>query len=318
MCNLTRDRHDIGVMLISKENYFTFWPMVPAVISSDIDTRNVAQPLRRALIRAGASFRRASIDSVDYERKVVTADGQEFPYDQLVLSLGAEPAFFGIPGVEEHSLRMRGISDAEVIRNRVIERFEEVTLARGKVPESKLTFVVIGGGATGVETAAELHTLIHEALAPDYPNVDADRRARIVLLEGGPSILRELDPALRRAAHSRLVSRRIEVMTEARAQEVTENCVKAQRRTGDPDRECHLDSRGTSECQGEGARPPANRARRGEGGPLLAGRRSAGRVGSRGLRGHPCRGGKRKPGPAHSTGGPSGREGGGQEYPCQH
>ncbi len=226
LCNLTRGRHDVGVMLISKENFFTFWPMVPAIISSDIDTRNVAQPLRRALIRAGASFRRASVGSIDYERKVVTAEGQEFPYDHLVLSLGAESAFFGIPGVEEHSFKMRGISDAEAIRNRVIERFEEVSLMRGEVPESKLTFVVIGGGATGVETAAELHTLIHGALAPDYPNVDADRRARIVLLEGGPSILRELDPALRRAAHSRLVSRHIEVMTGVQAQEVTQNCVK--------------------------------------------------------------------------------------------
>ncbi|MDQ3913432.1 MAG: NAD(P)/FAD-dependent oxidoreductase [Actinomycetota bacterium] len=226
LCNLTHDRHDVGVMLISKENYFTFWPMVPAIISSDIDTRNVAQPLRRALIQVGASFRRASADSIDYERKVVTAEGQEFPYDHLVLSLGAEPAFFGIPGVEEHSFKMRGVSDAEAIRNRVIERFEEATLARGKVPESKLTFVVIGGGATGVETAAELHTLVHEALAPDYPNVDADRRVRIVILEGSSDILRELDPALRRAAHSRLVSRRIEVMTGVLAQEVTENCVK--------------------------------------------------------------------------------------------
>jgi NADH dehydrogenase len=226
MCNITRDRDDIGVMLISKENYFTFWPMVPAIISSDIDTRNVAQPLRRAMIQVGASFRRASVQSIDYERKVVTADGQEFPYDHLVLSLGAEPAFFGIPGVEEHSFKMKGIADAEAIRNRVIERFEEATLARGEVPESKLTFVVIGGGATGVETAAELHTLVHEALAPDYPNVDADRHVRIVLLDRGPNILRELDPALQRAAHSRLVSRRIEVMTGVQAREVTENCVK--------------------------------------------------------------------------------------------
>ena len=225
LCNLTRDRDDIGVMLISKENYFTFWPMVPAIISSDIDTRNVAQPLRRALIQVGASFRRASVESIDYERKVVRAEGQEFPYDHLVISLGAQPAFFGISGVEEHSFKMRGVDDAEAIRNRVIERFEEATLARGEVSESKLTFVVIGGGATGAETAAELHTLIHEALAPDYPNVNADR-VRVILLEGGSNILKELDPALRRAAHSRLVSRRIEVLTGVRAQKVTENCVK--------------------------------------------------------------------------------------------
>src|ERR671916_593351 len=225
LCNLTRGRHDVGVMLISKENYFTFWPMVPAIISSDIDTRNVAQPLRRALIRAGASFRRASVQSIDYGQKVVTAEGQEFPYDHLVLSLGAEPAFFGIPGVEEHSFKMRGISDAEAIRNRVIERFEEVSLMRGEVPESKLTFVVIGGGATGVETAAELHSLVHEALAPDYPNIDPNR-VRIFLLEGLDHILPELDPALRRAARTRLVNQRIEVRTGALAEEITEDRVR--------------------------------------------------------------------------------------------
>src|ERR671917_2558851 len=225
LCNLTRGRHDVGVMLISKENYFTFWPMVPAIISSDIDTRNVAQPLRRALIRAGASFRRASVGSIDYERKVVTAEGQEFPYDHLVLSLGAEPAFFGIPGVEEHSFKLRGIEDAERIRNRVIERFEEVSLIRGEVPESKLTFVVIGGGATGVEVASEIHTLVHEALAPDYPNIDP-YRVRIILLEGLPNILPELDPALRKAARARMVNQRIEVRTNAMAGEITDDCVR--------------------------------------------------------------------------------------------
>jgi NADH:ubiquinone reductase (H+-translocating) len=92
-------------MLISKENYFTFWPMVPAIISSDIDTRNVTQPLRRALIQVRASFRRASVESIDYERKVVTADGQEFPYDHLVLSLGAEPAFSAYRGSRSTALR---------------------------------------------------------------------------------------------------------------------------------------------------------------------------------------------------------------------
>jgi NADH dehydrogenase len=66
---------------------------------------------------------------------------------------------------------MKSIADAERIRNRVIERFEEATLHGGDVPDSRLTFVVIGGGSTGVETAAELHELVTKALAPDYPNI---------------------------------------------------------------------------------------------------------------------------------------------------
>src|ERR687895_1402051 len=186
ICNRIRDREDVGVLVVAKDNFFTFWPMVAGIVSSDIDSRNVAQPLRRALITAGASFRRSTLNKIDPENQTITVDGGvEFPYDQLVIALGGLPNFFGISGVEEHSLTMRGIEDAERIRNRVIERFEEVSLIRGEIPESKLTFVVIGGGATGVEVASEIHSLIHGALAPDYPNIDP-HRARIILLEALP------------------------------------------------------------------------------------------------------------------------------------
>src|SRR5918995_4767015 len=226
LCELIKSRDDVGVLVLAKNNFFTFWPMVPGIVSSDIDARNVAQPLRRALITAGASFRRAEGKELDLEKQVIVADGGiEFPYDHVVISLGGLPNFFGIPGVEEHSLTMRGVEDAERVRNRVIERFEEVSLMRGEVPESKLTFVVIGGGATGVEVASEIHSLVHEALAPDYPNIDP-HRVRVYLLEGLPNILPELDPALRRAARTRLANERIEVMVGAMAEEITANCVK--------------------------------------------------------------------------------------------
>jgi NADH dehydrogenase len=84
--------------------------------------------------------------------------------------------------------------------------------------------VVIGGGATGVETASELYTLVHEVLAPDYPNIDP-HRVRIFLLEALDHILPELDPALRRSARSRLANQRIEVRTEALAEEITNDRV---------------------------------------------------------------------------------------------
>lgn len=226
ICEKIRDREDVGVLLIARDNFFTFWPMVPGIVSSDIDARNVAQPLRRALISAGASFRRATLKEIDHENKrVVAENGIDFPYDQLIISLGGQPNYFGIPGVEEHALSMRGVEDAERIRNRVIERFEEVSLIRGEVPESKLTFVVIGAGATGVEVASEIHTLVHDNLAPDYPNIDPNR-VRIFLIEGLPEILPELDPSLRRAARSRLYNENIEVMTNTLAEEVIGDCVK--------------------------------------------------------------------------------------------
>ena len=226
LCKRIREREDVGVLVLARDNFFTFWPMVAGIVSSDIDSRNVAQPLRRALITAGASFRRAEFKGVNHEAKTITADGGiEFPYDQLVISIGGQPNFFGIPGVEEHALTMRGIEDAERVRNRVIERFEEVSLTREEVPESKLTFVVIGGGATGVETATELYNLVHDALEPDYPNIDP-HRVRIFLLEGLDHILPELDPSLRRAARARLYNEGIEVKTKAIAEEITTDRVK--------------------------------------------------------------------------------------------
>ncbi|MBA3425368.1 MAG: NAD(P)/FAD-dependent oxidoreductase, partial [Rubrobacter sp.] len=224
ICEKTRGRDDVGVMLIARDNYLTFWPMVPGVVSSDVGARNIAQPLRRTLIHLGASFRRAEVESVDFENKVVRADGHEFPYDELVLALGAQPSFFGIPGVEEYAIPMRGITDAVKIRDRVIERFEEATLEGGEVPESKLTFVVIGAGATGVETAAQLHVLIHEVLGPEYPSINANR-FRVFLVDALPNILPELDPGLRRVARGQLAARDIEVMNNALAEEVTDNCV---------------------------------------------------------------------------------------------
>jgi NADH:ubiquinone reductase (H+-translocating) len=226
ICDLTEGRDDVGVLVVSKENYFTFWPMVPGIIGSEVDIGNVAQPLRRPLIKAGASFRRADLKGVDFARRIVIADsGKEFPYDQLVLALGSQPNFFDVPGVKEHSLALGGLADALRIRNRVIERFEEVTLAPRELPDPRLTFVVIGGGATGVETAAEIHALVHEALAPDFPNIDVDE-VRIFVIEAGQEILGELDPALRRVASMELAARGIKVITGVRATEVMADRVK--------------------------------------------------------------------------------------------
>ena len=220
ICKKTAHRDDIGVMVISRDNYFTFWPMLAGCVSSDIDTKNVAQPLRRALIQAGASFRRAEVESVDLKSRCVTADGREFPYDHLIVALGGEPAYFGIPGVEKHAISIKGIDSAERIRNRVIERYEEATLARGDVSDARMRFVVIGGGATGVEVSAELHVLTNEVLAADYPNIDP-QRVKIVLVDSNEQILKELDPALRRAARKKLADLKIDVVNWVKAKEIT-------------------------------------------------------------------------------------------------
>ena len=228
LAELTEDRDDIGAMVVSRENFFTYWPMVAGIISSDVEAKNIAQPLRRALIQYGSSFRRAEMEDVDFEQKIVKAKGGlEFPYDHLVLALGSDPAFFGVPGVEEHCISMKGLVDAERIRNRVIERFEEITLARDEEAElseetirSTLTFVIVGGNATGVEIASEIHSLAHKTLAPDYPTIDFNW-GRIMLVDSNEEVLKELDDSLRQAARRHLEELGIKVINNARAQEIT-------------------------------------------------------------------------------------------------
>jgi len=228
LCELVEDRDDVGVMVINRDNFFTYWPMVTGIVSSDVETKNVAQPLRRALIQFGASFWRAELESIDFEQERVTASGNlEFPYDHLVLASGGEPAYFGVPGIEEHCISMKSLADAELIRNRVIERFEEITLARDEEPKlseefirSKLTFVVIGGNATGVEIASEINSLAHKTLAPDYPNIDFNW-GRIILVDANEEVLKELDDSLRRAARRHLEELDIKVINNVRAEEIT-------------------------------------------------------------------------------------------------
>ena len=112
---------------------------------------------------------------------------------------------------------MKGIGAAEEIRNRVIERYEETTLSRGDVSDSHLSFVVIG--AIGVEVASELHALVHDILAPDYPDINP-HRVKIVLVDSNEQILKELDPALRRTARKKLADLQIEVYNKVKAKEI--------------------------------------------------------------------------------------------------
>ena len=126
--------------------------------------------------------------------------------------------------MEEHCISIKGIDAGERICNRVIERYEETTLAGGDVPDSRLTFVVIGGGATGVEVAAELHSLVHDLLVPDYPNI-SPHRIKIILVDANKEILKELDPALRRVGRKKLEDISVEVLNNVKAREVTAETV---------------------------------------------------------------------------------------------
>src|SRR3712207_4217480 len=215
---------DVGVALMDRMNYTTFWPMVPSVIPSNAEVRHVAHSLRRILKPLGVEFYQDEVVGVDFEARQVKTAGSDYPYDYLVLAPGSRTTYFGTPGAREHAMDVKGLRDALRVRHHVIDRFEEGEHLDGKAPEDLLTFVVVGGGPTGVEAAADMHDLIFDVLQDDYPNVDFDR-VRVVLVNAADQILKGLDSSLVNAATRRLASQRIEVINDATVEEVRTDAV---------------------------------------------------------------------------------------------
>jgi NADH dehydrogenase len=215
---------DIGVALVDRMNYTTFWPMVPSIIPSNAEVRHVAHSLRRILRPLGIEFFQDEVTGVDLDGRKVKTVGGDYPYDYLVLAPGSHTTFFGTPGAEAHAMDIKGLPDALRVRNHVIDCIERAERLGDAAPDDLLAFVVVGGGATGVEAAAEIHDLIFDVLQDDYPNVDFDR-VRIVLVNAGKHILQGLDSSLVNAATRRLTSQRIQVVNDAKVKEVRPDAV---------------------------------------------------------------------------------------------
>jgi NADH dehydrogenase len=214
-----RGTEDVGVALVDRLNYTTFWPMVPSVIPSNAEVRHVAHSLRRILKPLGVEFFQDEVTGVDFEARRVKAAERDYPYDYLILAPGSRTTYFGTPGAEENAMDVKGLGDALRVRNHVIDCFEEAEHLDEQAPDDLLNFVVVGGGPTGVEAAADIHDLIFDVLERDYPNVDFGR-VRVVLVNAGDQILKGLDSSLVNAATRRLASQRIEVINDAKVQEV--------------------------------------------------------------------------------------------------
>src|SRR5918994_6157593 len=219
-----RGTEDVGVALVDRMNYTTFWPMVPSVIPSNAEVRHVAHSLRRILKPLGVEFFQDEVVGVDFEAGQVKTAGRDYPYDYLVLAPGSRTTYFGTPGAEEYAMNVKGLGDALRVRHHVIDRFEEAEHLDDKAPEDLLTFVVVGGGPTGVEAAADMHDLIFDVLQDDYSNVDFDQ-VRVALVNAGDQILKGLDSSLVNAATRRLASQRIEVINSAKVEEVRPDAV---------------------------------------------------------------------------------------------
>lgn len=216
---------DVEVALIDRNNFHTFQPLLYQVATSGLNAADIAHPIRGIFHdHPGVTFINATVTGADLDAGVIELDGGLHPvadvaFDDLVLAVGATTNTFGIPGVEEHGFPLYNLADATTLRNHVLERFEAADVEPGLVEDGALTFVVVGGGPTGVEVAGALAELFSMVLRKDFHLLDVSR-ARVVLVEMLPELLGPFSEPSRRHAREALEARGVEVRTEVQVESV--------------------------------------------------------------------------------------------------
>jgi NADH dehydrogenase len=212
-------RDEVQIALVSRDNYLTFQPMLPEVVSGSIGILDTITPIRRLCPRTDLYTR--AIEEMDLGRRRVTlASGVgsrqlQLEYDHLVIALGNVTSFAGQQGLSEHALPFKYLGDALALRNHVIHALEEADIERDpKARQGLLTFVVAGGGFSGVEAVAELNDFVRSA-AKSFRNVQPEE-IRVVLLHAGGLILPELPKNLAEFAQRLLMKRGVELRLNTR------------------------------------------------------------------------------------------------------
>ncbi|MGD9920025.1 MAG: NAD(P)/FAD-dependent oxidoreductase [Pseudorhodoplanes sp.] len=219
-------RAPVDIVLVDRQNHHCFQPLLYQVATAALSPADIAWPIRAILSRQeNLRVVMARVTAVDTEAQTVQADALTLPYDYLVLASGVTHAYFGHDEWEGAAPGLKQLEDAREIRARFLLAFERAEVAEDEAAQRRhLTFVVVGGGPTGVEMAGAMAEVAHETLRADFRRIDP-RRSRIVLIEAGPRILPALPDNLSNYAKSALERMGVEVMTHTRVTDCTRNGV---------------------------------------------------------------------------------------------
>lgn len=203
---------EFNVTIIDQHNYHLFQPLLYQVATAGLAPSDIASPIRSILSRqANTNMVLARVSGIDTARREVVAEGQRFPYDCLILATGAQHAYFGHDEWAAFAPGLKTIDDATYIRRRILLAFEKAETELDAAERARLmNFVIVGGGATGVEMAGAIAELANRALARDFRSIDP-RSARIILIEAAPRLLGAFDASLSEAAKRSLEQLGVEV-----------------------------------------------------------------------------------------------------------
>ncbi|KAM3689528.1 hypothetical protein ACB098_09G054500 [Castanea mollissima] len=235
------------VHVVSPRNYFAFTPLLPSVTCGTVEARSIVEPIRSITKKKSydVHFKEAKCYKIDAKNKKVYCqssqdknyDGKEefaLDYDYLVIAMGAQSNTFNTPGVMEHAHFLKEVDDALGIRKKVIDAFERASLPSISEEEKKriLHFVVVGGGPTGVEFAAELHDYVYDDLVKLYPQ--SKDYVKITLIEAGDHILNMFDKRISAFAEEKFQRDGINVKTGSMVVKVSDKEISTKiRATGE-------------------------------------------------------------------------------------
>jgi len=210
----------VDVVLLDQNNYHLFQPLLYQVATAGLEPEQIARPVR-AILRGQKNFefRMVKVTGVDFGARQVATGNGPVRYDYLILAVGGETNYFGLESIIRHGFGLKGVVDAVTIRNHVLLCFERAMLeADAERRRALLTFVVVGGGPTGVEMAGALSELIRLVLVKDYPRLNI-KDVRVLLLEATDRLLAPMPERLREAAAETLWHKHVEVRFGAAVQD---------------------------------------------------------------------------------------------------
>jgi NADH:ubiquinone reductase (H+-translocating) len=219
-------RAAVRVTLIDRNNYHGFWPLLYQVAAAELDAEQIAYPLRRILRRhRHVTFFLADVQEVDFTARTVEAGNRTLHYDYLVLALGSTSSYFNIPGAAEHTFPLKTMEEGIHLRNHILRCFERAVQESDPGRRRELlTFVVVGGGPTGVEYVGALSELVQGPLAKDYPGIDVSE-VSLVLVEMMDRLLGAMPEKLGSYALERLRRRQVDLRPNTTVAAIDEHAV---------------------------------------------------------------------------------------------
>lgn len=218
---------DVRLTIIDRTNYHLFQPLLYQVATAALSPADIAAPIRAILSKCrNVEVVLAEVESVDVETRQVKTPDRTFNYDFLIIATGARHSYFGHEEWEKLAPGLKSLEDAVELRRRILLAFEFAEKTTDEAArQAAMTFVVIGGGPTGVEMAGAIAEISRYTLSKDFRHIDPSK-ARVILIEGASRLLAAYPPDLSESARQQLISLGVDVRTNARVTEITESGVR--------------------------------------------------------------------------------------------